>query len=170
MAEFYDYIEVHPPANYYPLITRELIQNEAQLYDILRNITELADELGKPCVATGNVHHIEERDKIYRQILIKSQNANPLSRQTLPDAYFRTTDEMMEAFQFLGEQKAKEIVVTNTHKISDLIEYVTPVKDDLYTPKIEGADQEIRDMSYQFAHNLYGDELPDLSSTGWKKS
>jgi len=162
VAEFYDYIEVHPPANYYPLITRELIQNEAQLYDIIRNITELADELGKPCVATGNVHHIEERDKIYRQILIKSQNANPLSRQTLPDAYFRTTDEMMEAFQFLGEEKAKEIVITNTHKISDLIEYVTPVKDELYTPKIEGADQEIRDMSYSFAHNLYGDELPEL--------
>ncbi|SDB89012.1 DNA polymerase III catalytic subunit, PolC type [Pelagirhabdus alkalitolerans] len=162
VAQFYDYIEVQPPANYYPLIERELVQNEAQLLDIIKNIVELADQLNKPCVATGNVHYLEEQDKIYREILLKSQSGNPLSRQPLPDVPFRTTDEMLKAFDFLSDDKAFEIVVTNTQKIAEQIDDVTPVREDLYTPNIEGADQEIRDMSYEFAHNLYGDELPSL--------
>src|SRR5690606_40097729 len=83
-ARFYDYIEVQPPENYVHLIDKELVQNEAQLYEIISNLVELADKLDKPCVATGNVHHIERTDLIYRKILISSQNANPLSRQKLP--------------------------------------------------------------------------------------
>ncbi|SEN57333.1 DNA polymerase-3 subunit alpha [Amphibacillus marinus] len=162
VAAFYDYIEVQPPENYAPLIDRELIENEAQLYDILRQLVDLADQLEKPCVATGNVHYLEERDHIYRQILIKSQNGNPLSRQKLPNVPFRTTDEMLACFDFLSDEKAKEIVVTNPHKIVDLVEEISPVKEDLYTPNIDGADQEIRDMSYAFAHNLYGEELPEI--------
>lgn len=162
VAKFYDYIEVQPPANYFPLMERELVQNEAQIYDILRNLVELADRLNKPCVATGNVHYLEEQDKMYRKILITSQNGNPLSRQTLPDVPFRTTDEMIACFEFLGNEKAEEIVVTNTQAIAESTESISPVREELYTPNIDGADQEIREMSYRFAHNLYGDDLPEL--------
>ncbi|NMA91242.1 MAG: PolC-type DNA polymerase III [Amphibacillus sp.] len=162
VAGFYDYIEVQPPANYYPLIEQELVQNEAQIYEIIRNIVDLADTLNKPCVATGNVHYLDKEDKFYRQILIKSQKGNPLSRRSLPDVPFRTTDEMLECFNFLDDDKAKEIVVTNTQKLANDIEAISPVKKDLYTPNIEGADKEIRDMSYASARKLYGEELPDI--------
>ncbi|UOQ85612.1 PolC-type DNA polymerase III [Gracilibacillus salinarum] len=162
VAKFYDYIEVQPPANFVHLYDRELVQNEAQLYDIIRNIVQLASDLNKPCVATGNVHHINENDRIYRQILISSQSGNPLSRQTLPNAYFRTTTEMMEAFSFLGEETAKQIVIDNPNALVDQLEDIKPVKEDLYTPNIEGAEQEIRDLSYNFARSVYGDELPEL--------
>ncbi|MDL4840100.1 PolC-type DNA polymerase III [Aquibacillus rhizosphaerae] len=161
-AEFYDFIEIQPPTNYNHLIERELVQNEAQIFDILKNLTELADQMGKKCVATGNTHYIEPNDKIYRQILISSQNGNPLSRQTLPDVHFRTTDEMLDCFQFLSKEKAKEVVVTNTQFIADQIESIKPIKDDLYTPNIDGAEEEVRELSYNYARNLYGDELPEL--------
>ncbi|GAB2563241.1 PolC-type DNA polymerase III [Gracilibacillus alcaliphilus] len=162
VAEFYDFIEVQPPSNFVHLFDRELVQNEAQLLDVLRNIVQLAEDLNKPCVATSNVHHLEDNDKIYRQILISSQNANPLNRQTLPSTYFRTTDEMMEAFSFLGEEKAEEIVITNPNQLADQIEEVKPVKEDLYTPNIDGAEEEIRELSYNFAKSVYGDPLPEI--------
>lgn len=168
-AAFYDYIEVQPPANYYPLIERELVQNEAQIFDILRNLVDLADRLNKPCVATGNVHYLEKQDKVYRQILIASQNGNPLSRQTLPDVPFRTTDEMLTCFDFLGREKAEEIVVTNTQAIAESINDITPVKQELYTPNIDGAEEEIREMSYSFARNIYGDDLPELVEARMEK-
>src|SRR5699024_2607722 len=162
VAEFYDYIEVQPPENYYPLIDRELVANEAQIYDIIRNIVDVADRLNKPCVATGNVHYLDEEDHIYRKILVKSQNANPLSRQTLPNVPFRTTDEMLKAFDFLGTEKAHEIVVEQTQKMADQVEEISTIKEDLYTPNIESDEQEIREMSYQTAHQLYGEELPEI--------
>ncbi|QXE03130.1 PolC-type DNA polymerase III [Terribacillus sp. DMT04] len=161
-AAFYDVIEVQPPSNYYHLIEKELVQNEAHLYDIMRNLVELGDELDKPVIATGNVHYIEEHEKQYRNILIKSQNGNPLSRQTLPDVHFRTTPEMLESFHFLPFEKAKEIVVTNTQKVSAMMEDVKPVKEDLYTPNIDGAEDEMRQMSYDRAKSIYGDTLPDI--------
>ncbi|WP_077621933.1 PolC-type DNA polymerase III [Sediminibacillus massiliensis] len=161
-AEFYDFIEVQPPSNYYHLIEKELVGNEAQIYDILKNIVEMAGRIGKKAVATGNAHYLEPHDKLYRQILISSQNGNPLSRQTLPDVYFRTTEEMKQCFHFLGEEKAKEIVVDNTQFIADSIEDVKPVKEDLYTPNIDGAEEEIREMSYNRARSIYGEELPEL--------
>lgn len=162
-AKFYDYIEVQPPSNFVHLFDRELVQNEAQLIDIIRNIVQLADDLEKPCVATGNVHHLEENDQLYRQILIASQSGNPLNRQTLPNTYFRTTTDMMEAFAFLGEDKAKEIVITNPNQLADQIEEVKPVKDDLYTPpNIDGAEEEIRELSYNFAKSVYGEPIPEI--------
>lgn len=106
---------------------------------------------------------MNDEDKIYRKILISSQGgANPLNRHELPKVHFRTTDEMLEAFSFLGEEKAKEIVVTNTQKVASLVDDIKPIKDDLYTPKIEGADEEIREMSYQRARSIYGEELPEI--------
>lgn len=163
IAPFYDFLEVHPPEVYAPLIEMEYVRDEAALKEIITNIVQLGERLGIPVVATGNVHYINREDKIYRKILIHSQSGgNSLNRHELPNVHFRTTNEMLEAFSFLGEQKAKEIVVTNTKKIAHLIEEVKPIKDELYTPKIEGADEEIRRMSYERAKSIYGDPLPDI--------
>lgn len=161
-AAFYDYIEVQPPANYTHLIEKDLVQNEAQILDIIRKLAEMGDRLDKPVVATGNVHYLEDHDKLYRQILVSSQAGNPLNRHTLPDTPFRTTDEMLDAFQFLGTEKAMEIVVNNTNKIADEIDAISPVKDGLFTPKIEGADQEIRDLCYTRAKHIYGEPVPEI--------
>ncbi|MDC3414105.1 PolC-type DNA polymerase III [Aquibacillus sp. 3ASR75-11] len=162
VAAFYDYIEIQPPTNFYHLIEKELVHNEAHLFDIIKNLVELADKLGKKAVATGNTHYIHSHEKLYRQILIASQSGNPLSRQTLPEVHFRTTNEMLSSFHFLGEQKAKEIVVENTQHIANSIEEMKPVKEDLYTPNIDGADQEIRELSYARAQRIYGDDLPEI--------
>ncbi|WP_110112798.1 PolC-type DNA polymerase III [Bacillus sp. CGMCC 1.16541] len=162
-AEFYDYIEVQPPTNYDHLIELDLIHNQQALKEIIGNVVKLGEKLNKPVVATGNVHYLNPEDKIYRKILVSSQGgANPLNRHQLPNVHFRTTDEMLECFSFLGEEKAKEIVVTNTQKVAAMIEEVKPIKDELYTPKIEGADEEMREMSYAMAKSIYGDELPEI--------
>ncbi|MGZ4159263.1 MAG: PolC-type DNA polymerase III [Neobacillus sp.] len=162
-ARFYDYLEVMPKQVYAPLIEMELVKNEKALEEIIGNIVKLGDKLGLPVVATGNVHYLNENDKIYRKILINSQGgANPLNRHELPDVHFRTTNEMLDAFAFLGAEKAKEIVVTNTNKIADMIDVIKPIKDDLYTPKIEGAEEEMREMSYSMARKIYGDSLPEI--------
>ena len=163
IAGFYDYLEVHPKEVYQHLIELELIRDDKALEEIIRNIVMLGEKLNIPVVATGNVHYLNPNDKIYRKILISSQGgANPLNRHKLPDVHFRTTNEMLDAFAFLGKEKAKEIVVENTNKIADMIEAIKPIKDDLYTPKIEGAEDEIRNMSYGMAKQIYGDPLPEI--------
>jgi DNA polymerase III subunit alpha, Gram-positive type len=163
LARFYDYLEVMPKEVYAPLIEMELVQDENALEEIIGNIVSLGDRLNIPVVATGNVHYLNENDKIYRKILINSQGgANPLNRHELPDVHFRTTNEMLKAFSFLGAEKAKEIVVTNTNKVADMIDVIKPIKDDLYTPRIEGADEEMREMSYAMARKIYGDNLPEI--------
>ncbi|PSL42097.1 DNA polymerase-3 subunit alpha (Gram-positive type) [Planomicrobium soli] len=162
-AQFYDYLEVHPKEVYSHLIERELIRDEWNLEDVIRKLVKVSRKLDKPLVATGNVHYLDENDAIYRQVLIGSQGgANPLNRHKLPKVHFRTTNEMLEAFDFLGEETAHEIVVENSNKIADMIETVKPIKDDLYTPKIEGADEEVRELSYQMAHKIYGSPLPEI--------
>ena len=163
VAQFYDYLEVQPPSNYRHLLELDLIQNERELKDILKNIVNLGEKLNLPVVATGNVHYLNPNDHIYRKILVRSQGgANPLNRHSLPEVHFRTTNEMLDCFSFLEKEKAKEIVVTNTQKVADMIGEVKPIKDDLYTPKIEGAEDEIRNMSYSMARSIYGEELPEI--------
>ncbi|QOY34511.1 PolC-type DNA polymerase III [Anaerobacillus isosaccharinicus] len=163
IAKFYDYLEIQPPSNYNHLIEKEIVRDELALKEITTKIVALGEKLGKPVVATGNVHYLTKNDAIYRKILIASQGgANPLNKQTLPEVHFRTTDEMLEIFGFLGEEKAKEVVVTNTQKVADEIEEIKPIPDDLYTPKIEGADEEIRNMSYNRARSIYGENLPEI--------
>lgn len=170
LAKFYDYIEVMPKAVYAHLLETELVKSEKDLEDIIRNLVKMGEELGKIVVATGNAHYLNEEDAIYRKVLINSMGgANPLNRHSLPDVHFRTTDEMLTAFQFLGPEAAKEIVVTNPNKIADLCEKVIPVKDDLYTPKIPGSEQEITDLSYNRAKELYGDPLPEIVEKRLKK-
>ncbi len=163
IAEFYDYLEIHPKEVYFPLIEAESVHSVQSLEGITKNLIKIGEELDKLVVATGNTHYLDDKDNIFRQILIRSQGgANPMNRYQLPKVHFRTTDEMLESFAFLGEEKAKELVVTNTNKIADLIEVVKPIKDELYVPKIEGADEEIRALSYTRAHEIYGEKIPDI--------
>ena len=166
-AKFYDYIEIMPKAIYRPLIKKELIRNEHHLEEIIQNLVRLGDELGKPVVATGNVHYLNPEDKIYREILLTSVNNGV--PQEYPDAHLRTTDEMLKEFAFLGEEKAYEVVVTNSNWVSEQLEEITPVKDDLYTPKIEGAEDEITKLSYDKAHEWYGNPLPKIVDDRIKK-
>lgn len=169
VAEIYDYFEVQPPANYSGLIENSMIKNEAQLLEILKNIVELGERLEKPVIATGNVHYIDNHEKLYREILIASQKGNPLNRQTLPDTPFRTTDEMLESFSFLGKEKAKEIVIDNSHLINEKIKAISPVQQDLFTPSIEGADNEIKELTYNTAKSIYGEDLPEIVTERIKK-
>ncbi|QPC46380.1 PolC-type DNA polymerase III [Mangrovibacillus cuniculi] len=163
VARFYDYIEVFPKPVYAHLLELELVANEQKLEEIIKNLVQLGEKLEKPVVATGNVHYLDPTDKIHRTILVRSQGgANPLNRHELPDVHFRSTNEMLEEFSFLGEELAEKIVVDNTHFVSDLIEPIKPIRDELYTPKIEGADEEVRSMSYDMARSIYGDELPEI--------
>ncbi|MDI7741699.1 PolC-type DNA polymerase III [Lysinibacillus fusiformis] len=163
VAKFYDYIEVQPKPVYAPLIEGGVIHDEWNLEDILRKLVKLGKRMDKPVVATGNVHYLTENDAVFRQILVGSQGgANPLNRYKLPAVHFRTTDEMLKEFDFLGPDLAKEIVVTNSQKIADMIGDVKPIKDDLYTPKIEGSDEEVTNLTYEMAHRIYGEELPEI--------
>lgn len=169
-AEFYDYIEIMPKPVYAPLLQQELVKNERDLEEIIGNLVQIGTDLNKPVVATGNVHYLQPTDKIYRDVLIGSMGgANPLNRFDLPEVHFRTTDEMLEEFAFLGKEKAMEVVVTNSQALADRFDEITPVKTDLYTPKIPGSEQEITDLSYNEARRLYGETLPDIVEKRLKK-
>ena len=163
-ARYYDFIEVQPRPNYAPLLEQHVISDQAHLEDIIKNMVKLGDDLNKPVVATGDVHYINPHDGIYRRILINSQGgANPLNRTKRPDVHFRTTDEMLKEFSFLGEDVAQKIVVDNTHKVADMVDDdIRPVKDRLYTPHMKGAEQEIQDRTWHTAKAWYGDPLPKL--------
>lgn len=163
-ARYYDFIEVQPKPNYAPLLEQHVIADDAHLEDILENMVKMGDEMEKPVVATGDVHYLDPHDGVYRKILINSQGgANPLNRTHRPDVHFRTTDEMIKEFSFLGDEKAHEIVVDNTHKVADMIDDdIRPVKDRLYTPHMKGAEQEIQDRTWHTAKAWYGDPLPKL--------
>lgn len=162
VAEFYDYLEIQPPENYYHLVERGLLQTEAQILDIIRNVVELGNHVDKPVVATGNVHYVEEHERLFRQILVASQKGNPLNRVTIPNTPYRTTKEMLDAFSFLGEEVAEQLVVNNSQSIANRIEDIAPLKDGLFTPSIEGAEDEVRQMTYDTAESIYGSPLPDI--------
>ena len=162
IAKYYDFIEVQPPKLYQDLIDRELIRDTETLYEIYERILKAGESTGIPVIATGNAHYLYEHDAIARKILIASQPGNPLNRSTLPEAHFRTTDEMLDEFHFLGEEKAHEIVVKNTNELADRIEKVIPIKDQLFTPRMDGANEEIRELSYTNAKKLYGEDLPQI--------
>ncbi|PWK12673.1 PolC-type DNA polymerase III [Tumebacillus permanentifrigoris] len=160
IAEFYDYLEIQPLLHYKPLLRNESISTLDSVQHYHRTILEIGKALDKPVVATGDVHFLNPEDAIYRQVFLKAQNDRDADDQ--PPLYFMSTNEMLEAFSYLGPELAQEVVVTNTNRIADMIEDVSPVPEQLYTPKIEGTDEEIRTMCYEKAHELYGTPLPEI--------
>lgn len=161
-AKFYDFLEVQPPATYSQLIADGLIKDKDQLEEIISNIYKLGKELNKPVVATGDSHYVEPHDAIYRTILISAQRSNPNRNKPQPDLHFYSTQEMLDAFSFLGEDIAKEIVIENTNKIADEISEIQPIKDGLYPPHIAHADEEMKKLTYDKAYELYGNPLPKI--------
>ena len=170
--QFYDYIEIQPVANYSHLVNMgDLEQEDVEM--LLKNIVKCADEIGKPVCATGDVHYLTPKEKVFRDVLISAPGLegavhplNPRKRAKMhffenPDQHYRSTKEMLEAMSFLGEEKAFEITVTNTNMIADQIESIRPVPNDhLYTPTIPNSDVMLREECYKNAHALYGDPLP----------
>lgn len=161
VAGFYDVLEVQPIDFYMHLVDKGLVGSRSELEEALRRICRMGEKLTKPVIATGNVHYLIPREKIYRDITIHGITGfSPLKDQRKPDAHFRTTAEMLEAFQFLGQEKAYEVVVKNTSELADRFEEIKLFPDQLFTPILEGADEEIRETCYNTAKSLYGEELP----------
>ncbi|HEU4965106.1 MAG TPA: PolC-type DNA polymerase III [Bacilli bacterium] len=160
IAEFYDYLEIQPLAHYKPLLLNESVASLESVKEYHRLILDVGRSLDKPVVATGDVHFLNPEDAIYRQVFLQAQNDRTANDQ--PPLYFMSTDEMLEAFSYLGPELAQQVVIDNTHKVADLIEEVSPIPDKLYTPKIEGAEDDMRNMCYDKARELYGDELPTI--------
>lgn len=160
MAAYYDYLEVQPIENNLDLLKDGRIRDLEGLRDLNRKIISLGDAQGKLVAATGDVHYIDKEDKLYRKILLGAQGYSNQNDDL--DLYFRTTDEMLDAFSYLGKEKAHEIVVKNTNLIADSIEEFLPIPNGTFPPKIEGADEEIREMTMAEAHKLYGDVLPEV--------
>ncbi|WP_454968255.1 PolC-type DNA polymerase III [Gemella sanguinis] len=162
IIDFYDYIELQPKYHYHSFIRSERITDEAELEELLKKLIDIAKKKDKIVVATGDCYYLDEYQHVYRQILRLTVKSNPGARDIKPMATFLTTEEMLNEFSFLDEKLREEIVIDNTHKISGLIELVVPLKNKLYTPNIEGAADEVRDLSYNMAHKIYGEKLPEI--------
>lgn len=160
IASYYDYLEIQPLGNNDFLVRNNNVKDYDELKEINMKITQLADSLGKPCVATCDVHFMDPEDEIFRRILMAGQGYQDADLQA--PLFFRTTEEMLQEFQYLGKEKAYEVVVKNTVLISDMIEDVAPIPSDTYTPTIEGAEEDLRKMSIEKAKSIYGENLPEL--------
>ncbi|MFW6035758.1 MAG: PolC-type DNA polymerase III [Halothermotrichaceae bacterium] len=159
IAKFYDFLEIQPLGNNKFLLGNQLDSLE-DLKKINKRIYNLGRKLRKPVVATGDVHFLDPRDKVYRKILQAGQGYDDYENQA--PLYFRTTEEMLEEFSYLGKEKAEEVVIENPAKITNMIEEMKPMPDGLFTPEIEGADEQVRQMAFTRAHDLYGDKIPEI--------
>lgn len=163
LVHFYDYLEIQPLGNNKFMIDSPRVENIHSMEDIKnmnRKIVELGEQYGKPVVATCDVHFIDPDDAAYRKIIMAAEGFPDADNQ--PPLYFRTTDEMLAEFDYLGEEKAREVVITNTNLIADQIEKIKPIPDETFPPKIEGADEQLRQICMDKAHSIYGDPLPPL--------
>ena len=159
LASFYDYLEIQPIGNNNFMIAKGMAKDEEQLRDWNRDILRLADELGKPCCATGDVHFLEPEDEAFRRILMAGQGFSDSDNQA--PLYFKSTDEMLREFSYLGEDRAYEVVVKNTNMIADMCDVIRPVPRENYPPHIDGCEDDLRNMCYEKAKRIYGDPLPE---------
>ena len=160
IASFYDYLEIQPIGNNKFMVRNGAVADDEALRDLNRKIVKLGDRLGMPTVATCDVHFMDPKDEVYRRVLMGAQGFADADEQA--PLYFRTTEEMLEEFSYLGEEKAKEVVITNPNRIADLCEKIQPVKDGSYPPSIENCEQDLVDMCHKKAHRIYGEVLPPV--------
>ncbi|MGB8453692.1 MAG: PolC-type DNA polymerase III [Anaerocolumna sp.] len=160
LVNFYDYLEIQPLGNNDFMIRSDKINisSKEELMDINRRIIKLGEEFNKLVVATCDVHFMDPEDEIYRRIIMAGKGFKDADDQ--PPLYFRTTGEMLEEFTYLGRDKAYEVVITNTNKIADMIEKISPVRPDKCPPVIEDSDKTLREICYNKAHSMYGPNLP----------
>lgn len=160
IASFYDFLEIQPLANNRFMLAKGIVREEEELRDFNRKIVQLAQELGKPVVATGDVHFLNPEDEIFRHILLATKGFEDCDRPN--PLYFRTTDDMLQEFSYLGEEKAYEVVVANPNQIADMCETLRPVPHNLFAPKIENSVEDLRSLVYGKLHRLYGENPPEL--------
>ena len=163
LVNFYDYLEIQPLGNNQFMIEsdkHENIRSFEDIKDINRRIVKLGEEFEKPVVATCDVHFMDPEDEVYRRIIMAGKGFADADDQA--PLYLRTTEEMLEEFSYLGSKKAYEVVVTNTNKIADMVEKISPVRPDKCPPVIEDSDKQLRDICYNKAHSMYGEELPPI--------
>ena len=160
IASFYDFLEIQPISNNAFMLADGTAETVEDLRNFNRRIVQLGEELGKPVCATGDVHFLNPEDEVFRHILLASKGFADCDRPN--PLYFRTTDDMLEEFSYLGEEKAFEVVVTNTNRIADQCETVRPVPHNLFAPKIENSVEDLKNLVYTKMHRLYGENPPEL--------
>ena len=163
LVEFYDYLEIQPRGNNYFMIADEkndMVNSEEDILEINRKIVKLGEQFKKPVVATCDVHFMDPQDEVYRRIIMAGSGFSDADNQA--PLYLRTTEEMLEEFAYLGSEKAEEVVITNPNKIADMIEKLSPIHPDKFPPVIENSDNDLREICYTKAHEIYGDPLPQI--------
>ncbi len=167
IARDYDYLEIQPIGNNMYLVRQEILPDEEAVKDINRKIVALGEKLNKPVVATCDVHFMDPQDEIYRRILQAGQGYDDADEQA--PLYLRTTNEMLAEFDYLGPEKAYEVVVTNTNKIADMCEKISPISPEKCPPHIPGCEKMIEEIAMKRAKELYGDPLPEIVQTRLQK-
>ncbi len=162
LVRFYDYLEIQPLGNNAFMLRGDSpqVSSEEELKDINRRIVKLGEEFHKLVVATCDVHFLDPEDEVYRRIIMAGKGFKDADDQA--PLFLRTTEEMLKEFEYLGSEKAEEVVITNTNKIADMCEKIAPVRPDKCPPVIENSDQMLRDICYNKAHKIYGDKLPEI--------
>ncbi len=160
IADFYDYLEIQPSGNNMFMVRNGTVDSVEDIENYNRRIVDIADRLGKPVVATGDVHFMNEGDSVYREILMAGQGFTDASEQA--PLYFRKTRDMLSQFTYLGEEKAREVVITNPNRIADLCEHLKPFPDGTFPPDIPDSDKELRRICYERMTAHFGDPLPEL--------
>ena len=162
IVNFYDYLEIQPLGNNAFMLRDEnsSVETEEDLKDLNRRIVRLGEQFGKPVCATCDVHFLNPEDEVYRRIIMAGKGFKDSDDQA--PLFLRTTEEMLEEFQYLGPDKAEEVVITNTRRIADQCERISPVRPDKCPPVIDNSDGTLRDICYNRAHELYGKDLPEI--------